>query len=70
MACGELGMRGNGLRISFNDKFYDDMEKLKYFFLMDGIDKEQTIYQYMDLDYLLRLLDTRTYFVKPNLLYS
>jgi len=42
------------------------MEKLRYFLLMDGVDTEQTIYQYMDLDYLLRLLDTRTYFVKPK----
>ena len=59
-------MRGNGLRISFENKFYDNMEKLRYFLLMDGVDKEQTICQYMDLDYLLRLLDTRTYFVKPK----
>jgi len=42
------------------------MEKLRYFLLMDGVDEEQTICQYMDLDYLLRLLDTRTYFVKPK----
>jgi len=42
------------------------MKELRYFLLMDGVDTEQTICQYMDLDYLLRLLDTRTYFVKPK----
>ena len=42
------------------------MEKLRYFLLMDGVDKQQTICQYMDLDYLLRLLESRTYFVKPK----
>ena len=42
------------------------MEKLRHFLLMDGVDTEQTICQYMDLDYLLRLLDTHTYFVKPK----
>lgn len=65
-ACGEPGMRRNCLRISFEDQFCNNMEKLRYFLLMDGVDTEQTIYQYMDLDYLLRILDTRTYFVKPK----
>ena len=42
------------------------MEKLRYFLLMDGVDSEEEIYQYMDLDYLLRLLESRSYFVKQK----
>jgi hypothetical protein len=42
------------------------MEKLRYYQLMDGIDANTEIRQYMDLDYLLRLLETRSYYVKQK----
>ena len=40
------------------------MERLRNFQLMDGVDSSLEIRQYMDLDYVLRLLETRSYFVK------
>lgn len=42
------------------------MEKLRYYQLMDGVDANTEIRQYMDLDYLLRLLETRSYYVKQK----
>ena len=42
------------------------MEKLRYYQLMDGVDANTEIRQYMDLDYIFRLLETRSYFVKQK----
>lgn len=42
------------------------MEKLRYYQLMEGVDVNTEIQQYMDLDYLLRLLETRSYYVKQK----
>lgn len=42
------------------------MEKMRYFQLMDGVDGNLGIQQYMDLDYIFRLLETRSYFVKQK----
>ena len=42
------------------------MEKLRYYQLMDGVDGNQEILQYMDLDYILRLLETSSYYVKQK----
>ena len=42
------------------------MEKMRYFQLMDGVDGNLEIRQYMDLDYILRLLETRSYYVKQK----
>lgn len=33
---------------------------------MDGVDGNQEILQYMDLDYIIRLLETRSYYVKQK----
>ena len=37
--------------------------------MMDGLDENMPICQYMDLDYLLRLLGTRSYCVKAKELF-
>ena len=42
------------------------MEKLRFYQLMDGVDANTEIRQYMDLDYIFRLLETRSYFVKQK----
>lgn len=42
------------------------MNRMRYFRLMDGVDANTEIHQYMDLDYLLRLLETRSYYVKQK----
>lgn len=35
-----------------------------------GVDDDLIIYQYMDLDYIIRLLDTKMYYVKPKCNFS
>ena len=45
------------------------MNKMRYYYLMDGLDENLPICQYMDLDYLLRLLGTRSYYVKAKELF-
>lgn len=40
--------------------------KINYFLLMDGLDKEAIIYQYMDFDYLLALLENKQYYVNAK----
>ena len=39
---------------------------MRYYYLMDGLGENLTICQYMDLDYLLCLLGTRSYHVKSK----
>jgi len=45
------------------------MIKKRYYYLMDGMDENLPISQYMDLDYLLRLLGSRSYHVKAKELF-
>ena len=42
------------------------MNKLRYYKLMEGVDKHLEISQYMDLDYFLCLLESRKYYVKQK----
>lgn len=42
------------------------MNRMRYYRLMDGVDSNTEIQQYMDLDYIFRLLETRSYFVKQK----
>ena len=42
------------------------MNRIRFFRLMDGVDASAKIRQYMDLDYAIRLLETRSYFVKQK----
>lgn len=46
------------------------MNRMRYFQLMDGVDANTEIHQYMDLDYAIRIFETRSYFVKQKKLFQ
>lgn len=51
-------------------KMNSNEKGLRHFIIMDGVDENLTIYQYMDLDYLLHLLKKQEYYVKPKKYFS
>ena len=51
-------------------KMNSNEKGLRHFSIMEEVDENLTIYQYMDLDYLLRLLKKQKYYVKPKKYFS
>lgn len=47
-------------------KMNSNEKGLRHFIIMEEVDNNLTIYQYMDLDYLLYLLKRQEYYVKPK----
>lgn len=71
IAC-EGGEMPSALRVLYNEVLEKNSSNngLKHFIKMDGVDENLTIYQYMDLDYLLRFLKRQEYYVKPKKYFS